>query len=137
MTKSNRGSYLFFFVTALASLIFSFYQSEILKYFPTPLLWYQRMMFIPILFISGIGILRFSYNQPYYFTLFGFLGTVCSISHYLLQKSSLLGKDLECLPGENCYVDIEWAGFITTPLIFAILFALILLSSLFTKGSKK
>ncbi len=125
--STHRTATLLTFGISLSALAISFYLSEVLHHVPSPLLWYQRMALVPLIIVSGVGLVRASHKGKYYSVPVALVGIVLSLYHYIVQQTSLFGVDPECLPGENCYIYFQWFGFVTLPLLFAVIFIIILL----------
>lgn len=125
------------FLFSLTALSISFYLSEGLKHLTSPLDWYQRMMFAPIFLITGFEIFRSSKHTAHYTLLFSGIGIFISFIHYLIQKTSLLGRASVCLEGENCYVYVEFLDFITIPLVNLVVFVIIFMISIYTIKRKQ
>lgn len=119
----------FSFIIALVATGGSLYFSEILKYPPCVLCWYQRICMYPlvaiyfaVLWTNDRGYFR------YVFPLIG-IGTPIAVYHNLLYYGIIPESITPCTQGISCTSkQIEWLGFITIPLLsltgFLILFIL-------------
>jgi disulfide bond formation protein DsbB len=130
------GLYLAWLV-ALIAMGGSLYFSEVAKFIPCELCWYQRILMYPLAVILGIASYRDDRSIiPYSITL-SLGGTALSAFHYLLQKVPGLEGLAPCRKGIPCDVEyINWLGFITIPLLAFVAFVLIsLLLAAARKGS--
>jgi len=110
------------FLSIIATLG-SLYFSEILKYIPCTLCWYQRILMYPLVIIFGVALLR-NDNKVYLYTLpMTLIGLLISGYHYLLQKVPFVFDIHACSSGVPCNVDyINVFGFITIPFLSFICF---------------
>jgi len=67
----------------------SLYLSEILKFVPCTLCWYQRILMYPLAIILLVGLLRRDKGVFLYALPFSIMGIGVSTYHYLLQKTDL------------------------------------------------
>ncbi|TLS36865.1 disulfide oxidoreductase [Pseudalkalibacillus caeni] len=116
-------------ITAIVAVLGSLSFSELLHFVPCTLCWYQRVLMYPLAFILGIA---FFYNEQsvYRYVLpFSVIGMILSVYHYTLQKVPAFKKFESCTSGVPCSGEyINWAGFITIPLLAFICFTIITLS---------
>jgi len=113
------------FSVALAATLGSLYYSEIAGFVPCTLCWYQRILMYPLVAITLVGILRQDEGLPVYVLPLSVLGLGFSTYHYLIQMG-VIGHSGACKVGIPC--DLRWvnyAGFITIPLMALTAFALI------------
>lgn len=104
----------------------SLFFSEIMRYVPCELCWYQRILMYPLVLLLGVAIVRKDYGQSRYALIFALIGACISTYHYLLQKVpglSELGSACGIVPCNAQY--INWLGFITIPFLALIAFVLI------------
>ena len=103
---------------ALAATLGSLFFSEVLKFPPCVLCWYQRMCLYPITVILAVGILRKDTKVDYYVWPFLIAGWLIALYHNLLYYSILPEAAAPCIAGISCTTRfIEWFGFITIPLL--------------------
>ena len=108
------------FFTVLASIFGSLFYSEILKYPPCTLCWYQRIFMYPQIIILGIGIILKDKRSVIYSFVLSFFGLIISTYQYLIQLGmtenygicSLTGSALDC--STNFFTSM---GYITIPLM--------------------
>lgn len=109
----------------------SLFFSEVLRWQPCTLCWYQRILMYPLSLVLAIGTLRHDRSLPGYALPFAILGISVSLYHYLLQKTDWLPPP-PCAPGVSCAVDyINWFGFVTIPFLALVGFMLITLCLVF------
>ncbi|MFT4416864.1 disulfide oxidoreductase [Fredinandcohnia humi] len=132
-------TYLFIaFAAALISTLGSLYFSEIQKYIPCELCWYQRIFMYPLVIILGIAIFKKNYSIALYTFILSLIGGSISIYHYLIQKVPVFGENsLSCgiVPCTSQY--INWFGFITIPFLALIGFTIIAITSFLTLKKTK
>ena len=103
---------------ALTATLGSLFFSEVLKFPPCVLCWYQRMCLYPITVILAVGILRKDTKVDYYVWPFLIAGWLIALYHNLLYYSILPEAAAPCIAGISCTTRfIEWFGFITIPLL--------------------
>jgi len=115
---------------SLLAMLGSLYFSEILKYPPCVLCWYQRIATYPLVFIIPIAILfKDTKIYRYIFTL-AIPGLLISIYHNLLYYKIIPDGLSPCSTGVSCTTKyIEYFGFLTIPLLGLIAFAVIIVST--------
>ena len=128
LTKKDVRDPLLFLAWAVSAtaLFGSLFFSEVLKYEPCTLCWYERMALYPLFILLGIAIIRKDYFISLYSMVFSIIGAALSLYHYGNQKlPALQGSSLAC--GRTPCTDeyINWFGFITIPFLAFIAFLLI------------
>jgi len=116
----SRNSYLPYlaWIVALLATAGSLYFSEIRKFAPCILCWYQRIAIYPLVLLIPIGILRKDKNLPYYVLPLTIIGIFISIYHNLLYYNILPESAAPCISGVSCTTQyIQYFGFITIPLL--------------------
>jgi disulfide bond formation protein DsbB len=120
---------IYYYLAWLTSLIAtsgSLFFSEILKFPPCILCWYQRILLYPLVFIIAVGILRKDKSLPYYVLPLTISGTFISIYHNLLYYNILPESTAPCTLGISCTTKfIELFGFVTIPLLSLLAFLFI------------
>jgi disulfide bond formation protein DsbB len=121
-----KKSLLFAWITSLIATLGSLFFSEVLHFIPCTLCWYQRILMYPLVIILGVGFYH-NDSKVYRYTLpISIIGMLLSGYHYALQKLSFLQHFETCTSGVPCSGEyINWAGFITIPLLALIAFTLI------------
>lgn len=120
MSKKQLQLYLPYlaWATALLATLGSLYFSEIAKFPPCVLCWYQRTMMYPLAIILAVGILRKNRELPLYVLPLSLIGMAIGIYHNLLYYNIIPESIAPCQTGISCTSKfIEWAGFITIPLL--------------------
>ncbi|MDM5155662.1 disulfide oxidoreductase [Bacillus sp. DX1.1] len=130
--KEKKLEYILFNAWAVAFIatIGSLYLSEVMKYEPCTLCWYQRILMYPLVVLLGAAIIRKDYKIGIYSLIIAIVGACISIYHYLLQKVfffSTNGATCGRIPCTGDYLD--WFGFITIPLLALIAFLIIVICS--------
>lgn len=102
------------FLATLGSLIFS----EMLKFPPCVLCWYQRICMYPLVIIFGVAILKKDKNFTYYAWPLIIIGWLISVYHNLLYYNILPEAAAPCIQGVSCTTKfIQWFGFVTIPFL--------------------
>ncbi|WP_144489412.1 disulfide oxidoreductase [Bacillus thuringiensis] len=140
MNVSKKLEYVLFiaWATSFVATSGSLFLSEIMKYEPCTLCWYQRIFMYPLVILLGIGIVKKDYKISIYSLFISSIGICISIYHYLIQKVPSLSKNLTCgrVPCTGDFLD--WFGFITIPLLCLIAFLIIIIcSSILIKINKE
>ncbi|MCU4998383.1 disulfide oxidoreductase [Bacillus cereus] len=111
------------FIATLGSLYFS----EIMKFIPCTLCWYQRIFMYPLVLLLGVAVIKKDYSISRYSLIFGIIGSFLSLYHYLIQKIVFLSERAVSCGRVPCTGEyINWLGFITIP--FLALFGFIVIS---------
>ncbi len=133
----NYGMYWVFVVSLIATLGSLFF-SEIAKFQPCILCWYQRILMYPQVLVSYMAVLRKEFVvKPYLLALNGF-GLVIALYHYFLQiqpkllMSPCIAGDVSCIKGYTFYF-----GYITIPLMAATAFTMNILFLSFISYTKR
>ncbi|MGV3464671.1 MAG: disulfide oxidoreductase [Heyndrickxia sp.] len=116
----------FAWVIAIMAMLGSLYFSEIMKFTPCTLCWYQRILMYPLVIILGVAVFHHD-NRVYKYVLpLSIIGMIVSIYHYSIQKVPFMKEVQVCTSGVPCSGQyINWLGFITIPLLAFIAFTLI------------
>lgn len=104
----------------------SLFFSEVLKYIPCELCWYQRILMYPLVILLGVASAKKDYTASCYALIFSSIGGLISLYHYLIQKVPALhelGNSCGIVPCNTDY--INWFGFVTIPFLALIAFILI------------
>jgi len=109
----------------------SLYLSEILKFVPCTLCWYQRILMYPLAIILLVGLLRRDKGVFLYALPFSIMGIGVSTYHYLLQKTDLFTHSAVCNSSIPCTATwINLYDFITIPFLALTAFLTITLMGL-------
>jgi disulfide bond formation protein DsbB len=127
MNYIKRNALYFTFAIAFLSLVISLYFSEVLKWAPCVLCWYQRVFIYPIVFVSVVGIIRKDLSVYTYILPLAVTGALFAFYHNLLTYGLVSEELIPCLNGVSCTTEyFSWFGFITIPFLSLISFVLII-----------
>ena len=122
---------LFSFIVALTSMVGSLFYSEIAKYDPCKLCWWQRIFMYPQAFLLGIALWKKDANIALYSIALSVMGAIIAGYHYLLQLNivpaipcSAMGYSVAC--AKRFVLNY---GYVTIPLMTFTAFILIALFS--------
>ncbi|QHE60828.1 disulfide bond formation protein B [Rossellomorea vietnamensis] len=117
-------------VSSLVATMGSLYFSEIMKYEPCELCWYQRILMYPMVILLGVAYVRKDFKAALYSTIFSGIGLLISIYHYSIQKVSILTESAPACGRVPCTGEyINLFGFITIPFLALLGFIIIFISS--------
>ncbi|MEM8531450.1 MAG: disulfide oxidoreductase [Chloroflexota bacterium] len=103
----------------------SLYFSEVLRWTPCLLCWYQRIIMYPLAAIIAIGILRRDTKLHFYVLPFSIFGMGMSFYHYLLIKTTIFPAPA-CNANIPCNVEyMNVLGFINIPFLALTAFTMI------------
>ena len=106
------------FTAAWVSMMGSLYFSEVMRFTPCTLCWFQRVLMYPLAGLIAFGILRRDHHLPFLVLQFSLLGQGLAVYHYLLQKTTIFSQPSSCGLGVTCSsVWIDWFGIVTIPLL--------------------
>ena len=121
-------------IATLGSLFFS----EVMKFPPCVLYWYQRICMYPLVLILLAGLFPVSKSVVRYSLPLALIGWVIAIYHNLLYYNIIPESAAPCVQGISCTTKfIEWFGFLTIPSLSLIAFTLILILLLLTHRNLK
>lgn len=130
--KKNLAQFALF--QAAVATLGSLYFSEILKFPPCVLCWYQRIFMYPLVIILAVGIWKKDKNLPFFVLPLSIAGALIAIYHNLLYYKIIPENTTPCILGVSCTTKfIEWLGFITIPFLSLFAFSLITILMLFYK----
>lgn len=117
------------FAQALLATLGSLYFSEVLKFPPCVLCWYQRICLYPLVVIAFIGIIKKDKLFPLYVLPLSIGGLVIALYHNLLYYNIIPEAIAPCVSGISCTTKfIEYFGFVTIPFLSLLAFAIITVS---------
>jgi disulfide bond formation protein DsbB len=99
--------------------------SEVEKFQPCLLCWWQRIFMYPIAFIMTVAILRKDKSAFYYVAPLSVVGMCIAFYHSLLQWGVIRETVLDCTAAANVSctdAQINWFGFITIPFMSLVSF---------------
>jgi disulfide bond formation protein DsbB len=116
-------------IATMGSLFFS----EVMKFPPCVLCWYQRIGMYPLVFILLAGLFPVSKSVIKFSLPLTATGWLISVYHNLLYYKILPESAAPCVQGVSCTtVFIKWFGFVTIPFLSFVAFTLILILLFFT-----
>lgn len=129
----------FVLLIATFSTLGSLYFSEIVKFPPCALCWYQRIFMYPILVVVAVGIWKKDKNLAYFTLPFAIIGLIISAYHNLLYYGIIPEVIQPCTVGVSCTArQLDLFGFVTIPLLSLTAFIFITaLTSLQLKLNRK
>jgi len=122
-------------IVSLAAVGGSLYFSEVMRFIPCSLCWWQRIFMYPIVFLLGIACYRNDRGIIRYVLPLSIIGGLISTWHVLEQKVPGFADIAPCTTGIPCDQDyINWLGFITIPMLALTAFILITVFLLLGRG---
>lgn len=116
---------------SLTATVGSLYFSEVMKFVPCNLCWYQRILMYPLVLLLGIASVRKDWNQTLYVLPMCVIGFCISAYHYALEKTTWFeashGNVCGIVPCDTQY--INWFGFVTIPFLAGAAFLIIAVMS--------
>lgn len=114
------------FLIAVTGVAGSIFFSEILKFPPCELCWYQRMCLFPIAVILSVALWKSDQKIGHYILPFIAAGLLISAYHNLLYFGIIPEAISPCTQGVSCTAkQLEIFGFLTIPLMSLISFSLL------------
>ncbi len=133
-TTSNANWTILFlcWLLAGASTLGSLFFSEIMRFPPCILCWYQRIFLFPLVFIFTTGLFSFDKSVVRYALPLAVAGWLVALYHNLLYSGIIPESIQPCSRGVSCTEDyISLFGFLTIPMLsllsFSTIFALLLI----------
>lgn len=124
------GKYVLYiaFIQALIATMGSLFFSEILKFPPCVLCWYQRILMYPLVLILAVGILKKDKGVYQYALPLSIIGMLIALYHNLLYYKIIPESQAPCILGVSCTTKfIEYFGFVTIPFLSLVGFFIITL----------
>lgn len=125
-------------IVAFAATLGSLFFSEVMRFPPCVLCWYQRIAMYPLVMIFLVGGFQtakstFAFSFPVVV-----MGWLIALYHNLLHYKIVPESASPCLEGVSCStVYINWFGFLTIPMLSFIAFSILLiLLTLLRKDTK-
>jgi disulfide bond formation protein DsbB len=107
--------YIVWFISII-SMLGSLYFSEIARYWPCTLCWYQRIAVYPLVFMIPVALIKKDWNVYLYILPLNIIGTIISVFHNMIYYNLIPETTGPCTLGISCTTQyIEWLGFITIP----------------------
>jgi len=138
----NKTSRLYLYLALVQSIIAtlgSLFFSEIMKYPPCKLCWFQRIAMYPLVAILTTGIINRDKKVVWYALPLVVAGFFIALYHNLLYYGILPQSAVPCEAGVSCTTRFfAWYGFITIPMLSLTAFTIIgILLFLFIKELKR
>ena len=125
--------FLAWFMSAVATLGSLFF-SEVMKFPPCILCWYQRICMYPLVLILFMGLFPYEKKVARFALPLAIVGWVIALYHNLLYYHILPESAAPCVQGISCTtVQIQWFGFVTIPFMSFVAFSFIVVSLLLMK----
>ena len=103
-------------VVALACMLGSLYYSEVAKFTPCPLCWYQRICMYPLALLLGIAAFRRDRGIRVYALALAGVGAVIASYHAYIQAFPPVGGSSFCTDTAPCTERFVWElGFVSIP----------------------
>jgi disulfide bond formation protein DsbB len=137
-TKALENALISAWGISLIATLGSLYFSEVLKFIPCDLCWFQRIFMYPQVILLGLAFIRKEYGIARYSLTLSVIGGTISLYHYCLQKIPFFQNyAISCgrIPCTGQY--INWLGFITIPFLALVAFFLISVLSIFIIRKEK
>ena len=134
MEKINRKTILILlqFIISLAAIFGSLFFSEIMKFPPCHLCWYQRIFIYPVALIAFTGFIIGSKETNKFLTPLAVLGLIFAIYHNLIYYK-IIEVIVPCTQSAPCTAQqLNLLGFITIPLLSLLAFVSLLTLNLYT-----
>ncbi len=120
---------------ALVATVGSLFLSEVMRFVPCSLCWYQRILMYPLVAIIGVGIVFDDRRVHRYVLPLSVAGLAVAGFHNLLYYGLVPESAVQCAVGVSCTTrHIEWLGFVTIPLLSLIAFGVITLTMTLARG---
>jgi disulfide bond formation protein DsbB len=135
MSKIEKKYYLYLFAQlaiVLASIFGSLFFSEVMKYPPCSLCWYQRLCMYPMALIILTGFFLQSRDTVLFLIPFSIAGLFVSAYHNLIYYK-FITIIVPCTASAPCTEQqLNWLGFVTIPLLSLLCFIVLFVLNLFT-----
>lgn len=106
------------FMIAVISTVGSLYYSEVMKFPPCTLCWYQRICIYPLVIIFGAALLTEDNRHLKYSLPLLLIGLGLAVYHNLLYFGVIAQELIPCTGSVSCSTrQLELLGFITIPLM--------------------
>lgn len=123
---------------ALIATTGSLFLSEVLRYPPCVLCWYQRIAMYPLVVVLAVGILRRDRGVHLSVLPLSLIGLAIAIYHNLLYFGFIPESGAVCRAGVSCTMRFfEWFGFITIPFLSMTAFFVITVLMLFHRRAQR
>jgi|SRR3989344_9507902 len=135
----KKHSVLFSFIVAVIAVSGSLFYSEVAKFTPCKLCWFQRIFMYPEVILLGVALIKKSKDTAAFIIGLAVPGAIIAAYNYLLQlgvvpelSCSTVGYSVSC--AQRFVMNF---GYITIPMMALSAFTLIILLQLIQKGYNK
>ena len=112
---------------ALMATLGSLFFSEVMRFPPCVLCWYQRVAMYPLVAVFLVGAFRGSKSTFAFAAPLVIVGWLTALYHNLLHYGIVPETASPCVQGVSCAtIYINWMGFITIPLLSFTAFSVLL-----------
>lgn len=113
-------------VLSLGAMLGSLFFSEVMKFPPCILCWYQRIAMYPLVVIFLVGAFQPAKSTFVFSLPFVLIGWIIALYHNLLHYKIVPESASPCMEGVSCAtVYIKLFGFLTIPLMSFIAFSIL------------
>lgn len=134
MPKEKTIFYYIAWVQALVATLGSLFFSEVMKFTPCKLCWFQRIFMYPLIFIIAAGIIRKDKKLYQYVLPLSVIGWIISLYHNLIYYHVISEAIVPCSIDVPCTTKFfAWFGFITIPLLSFTAFSVITICMIIAK----
>ncbi|MGB5867203.1 MAG: disulfide oxidoreductase [Arcobacteraceae bacterium] len=127
-----------FFLVASSATLGSLFFSEIMKFVPCSMCWYQRIFMYPLVLIFLINLLYPDDKVFKYAISLVVVGLVLSIYHNLLMWDIIPESIVPCVSGVPCSTEyINWFGFVTIPFLSLVAYSMLFILLILGKKNEK
>ena len=128
MKKISSSAILYLaWLQSLVAMLGSLFFSEVLKFPPCTLCWYQRICMYPLVAILGVGMIQKDKRVYIYALPLSIVGMCISVYHNLLYYKIIPESIKQCSFGVSCTTKfVSWFGFITIPFLALCAFTVII-----------
>jgi disulfide bond formation protein DsbB len=129
---------LFAFIIALVATSGSLFFSEIAKYEPCKLCWFQRIFMYPLVLILGIALWKKDENVSSYVMPMSLIGGLIAGYHYFISTFAKVKASGFCsATGPSCLVEyFTEYGYVTIPMMALTAFCMIFIFTYFRRKMK-
>ncbi len=130
------------FIVTLTATLGSLFFSEIAKYQPCDLCWFQRIFMYPQVLLLGIALWKKDRSVSRYVIPMSIIGVIIAAYHYYISKLANITSSGVCSAsavGPSCLVDyFTEFGYVTIPLMAFTAFIIVIVMAFFwSKKDKK
>lgn len=122
-----RNFYFMSWLVASIATMGSLYFSEVMKFPPCSMCWYQRIAMYPLVVVFLVGNLNQIKETRLFAMPIAVIGWLLALYHNLLHYEIVPESAAPCMQGVSCStVYVNWFGFLTIPMLSFIAFSVLL-----------